>query len=149
MWNKRNSFMKNTNKLKKKERNISKRNTTSLWIRFNYENRLGIQIWIFLHQVLDYHDVSMKHNCTWFYIAAVWYMLDVVAYICNYTYKFLDATLFMLDVLALAYSDTYPSEPVICLMININILTYLHTYIASMVTISIPQDESSLYMNKI
>ena len=76
-------------------------------------------------------------------------MLDVVAYICNYTYKFLDATLFMLDVLALAYSDTYPSEPVICLMININILTYLHTYIASMVTNSIPQDESSLYMNKI
>ena len=55
----------------------------------------------------------------------------------------------MLDVLALAYSDTYPSEPVICLMININILTYLHTYIASMVTNSIPQDESSLYMNKI
>ena len=97
MWNKRNS----------KERNISKRNTTSPWIRFNYENRLGIQIWIFLHQVLDYHDVSMKHNCTWFYIAAVWYMLDVVAYICNYTYKFLDATLFMLDVQALGYSDTY------------------------------------------
>ena len=60
MWNKRNSFMKNINKLKKKERNISKRNTTSPWIRFNYENRLGIQIWIFLHQVLDYHDVSMK-----------------------------------------------------------------------------------------
>ena len=34
-------------------------------------------------------------------------MLDVVAYICNYTYKFLDATLLMLDVLALAYSDTF------------------------------------------
>ena len=34
-------------------------------------------------------------------------MLDVVAYICNYTYKFLDANLFMLDVLALAYSDTF------------------------------------------
>ena len=34
-------------------------------------------------------------------------MLDVVAYICNYTYKFLDATLFMLDVQALGYSDTY------------------------------------------
>ena len=26
----------------------------------NGENRLGILIWIFLHQVLDYHDVSMK-----------------------------------------------------------------------------------------
>ena len=39
-------------------------------------------------------------------------MLDVVAYICNYTYKFLDATLFMLDVQALAYSDTYQNYTV-------------------------------------
>ena len=33
---------------------ISKRNTACP------RNRLGILIWIFLHQVLDYHDVSMK-----------------------------------------------------------------------------------------
>ena len=88
--------------------------TSSPWQDIlKYESCLGILIWIFLHQVLVYHDVSMRaynriSHCTWFYIAAIWYMLDVVAYICNYTYKFLDATLFMLDVRALAYSDTYP-----------------------------------------
>ena len=41
-------------------------------------------------------------------------MLDVVAYICNYTYKFLDASLFMLDVRALAYSDTYQNNVLVC-----------------------------------
>ena len=100
---------------------IPKGNTAKETIKFSkktlscdilkYESCLGILIWIFLHQVLDYHDVSMRaynriSHCTWFYIAAIWYMLDVVAYICNYTYKFLDATLFMLDVQALGYSDT-------------------------------------------
>ena len=75
-------------------------------------NCLGILIWIFLHQVLDYQDVSMKaynwiSHCTWFYIAALWFMLAVVAYICNCTYKFLAASLFMLVVLALGYSNTH------------------------------------------